>query len=150
MVKCACGGDPCASCIASGECLALADATVFTQTPSRTKGTKLAARVALLIRTHAEALQEALRMAELHAVYIEDDLPEFDGYESLKAVTSPGLAGAGFIAIQGASITSELTKHEQGYERYEKLRKLNPQQFQKLWETNLTTGQHFDDLVDKL
>ena len=150
MPICAVGGDPCASCIASGECLALADATVFTQTPSRTKGTKLAARFKLLIRTHAEALQEALRMAELHALNIEDELPEYDGYESLKAVTLPGLAGAGLIALQVSSITSELTKHELGYERYEKLRKLNPRQFQELWETNLTTGQPFDGLVDKI
>ena len=89
-------------------------------------------------------------MAELHALNIEDELPEYDGYESLKAVTLPGLAGAGLIALQVSSITSELTKHELGYERYEKLRKLNPRQFQELWETNLTTGQPFDGLVDKI
>lgn len=33
--------------------------------------------------------------------------------------------------------------------RYEYLRRLNPQQFQALWETNLKTGRHFDDLVDE-
>lgn len=33
--------------------------------------------------------------------------------------------------------------------RYEYLRRLNPQQFQALWETNLKTGRHFDELVDE-
>jgi hypothetical protein len=34
--------------------------------------------------------------------------------------------------------------------RYEKLRRLNPRQFQELWNKNLQTGIAFDTLVDEL
>ena len=37
-----------------------------------------------------------------------------------------------------------------GWQRYEKVRKLNPAQFADLWKENLTTGVHFDILVDQL
>ncbi len=49
----------------------------------------------------------------------------------------------------------KLFKHEylvfmKGYERYEKLRKLNPKQFLELWEECLKMDVRFDDQVDKL
>ncbi len=37
-----------------------------------------------------------------------------------------------------------------GYNRYEKLRRLNLQQIKELYLKNLRTGEHFDILVDKL
>lgn len=37
-----------------------------------------------------------------------------------------------------------------GYNRYEKLRRLNLQQIKELYLKNLRTGEHFDTLVDKL
>ena len=40
--------------------------------------------------------------------------------------------------------------HEKGYRRYEKLRKLNPRQFEEIYLKNIHTGQKFDDLVDEI
>jgi FtsZ-binding cell division protein ZapB len=37
-----------------------------------------------------------------------------------------------------------------GHDRYEKLRRLSPMQFHELYEKNLTSGTHFDTLVDQL
>jgi transcription elongation factor GreA-like protein len=37
-----------------------------------------------------------------------------------------------------------------GYARYEALRKLNPRQFQELWEKNIRYDIDFDVLVDEL
>lgn len=34
--------------------------------------------------------------------------------------------------------------------RYEKVRKLNPQQFKDIYEQNIKTGDRFDDLIDRL
>ena len=34
--------------------------------------------------------------------------------------------------------------------RYETVRKLNPRQFSELYERNITSGQSFDDLVDRI
>lgn len=34
--------------------------------------------------------------------------------------------------------------------RYETVRRLNPREFTKLYKRNITTGEHFDDLVDQL
>lgn len=34
--------------------------------------------------------------------------------------------------------------------RYEKVRKLNPQQFAELWQRNINGEGSFDDLVDRL
>jgi len=39
---------------------------------------------------------------------------------------------------------------ETAHKRYEALRKLNPPQFTKLCQMNISTGQSFDSLVDKL
>lgn len=35
-------------------------------------------------------------------------------------------------------------------DRYEKVRVLNASQFARLYRQNIETGEHFDDLVDKL
>lgn len=40
-------------------------------------------------------------------------------------------------------------KHKRGHERYEKLRKLNAQQFSALYERNIL-GENFDEMVDEL
>lgn len=40
--------------------------------------------------------------------------------------------------------------HIQGWQRYEKLRKLNPRQFGDLWDEALKGDKRFDDLVDDL
>ena len=47
---------------------------------------------------------------------------------------------------------SNKTKYDykKGYERYEKLRKLNPRQFYELYSESIKTGKRFDDLVDEL
>ena len=37
-----------------------------------------------------------------------------------------------------------------GWQRYEKVRKLNPHQFTEIWKKNLATGVHFDKLIDEL
>jgi hypothetical protein len=39
---------------------------------------------------------------------------------------------------------------KQGNDRYEKLRKLNVSQFKDLYKKNISSGERFDDLVDKL
>src|SRR3990167_1363593 len=46
----------------------------------------------------------------------------------------------------------EATPHQwrMGFERYEKLRRLNPREFSALWEEALESGKHFDELVDEL
>lgn len=51
-------------------------------------------------------------------------------------------------AVQAAAM--DLEKFEPGYRRYEKLRRLNVQQFQALFKKNLETGVAFDELVDAL
>lgn len=38
----------------------------------------------------------------------------------------------------------------QAHERYEKLRRLTPAEFQGLYRRNICGGERFDDLVDKL
>lgn len=43
----------------------------------------------------------------------------------------------------------ELHDFKLGYERYEKLRKLNARQFSELYERNIR-GENFDEMVDKL
>lgn len=40
-------------------------------------------------------------------------------------------------------------KYKLGHDRYEKLRKLNPRQFDELYARNLS-GENFDEMVDKL
>lgn len=44
----------------------------------------------------------------------------------------------------------ERDEYKIGHDRYEKLRRLSPMQFHELYEKNIQTGEHFDDLVDKL
>lgn len=51
-------------------------------------------------------------------------------------------------AVQAAAM--DIAKFESGYRRYEKLRRLNVQQFQALFKKNLETGVAFDDLIDAL
>jgi hypothetical protein len=45
---------------------------------------------------------------------------------------------------------SEIEQLQVGHDRYEKLRRLNPNQFKKLYEKNLTSNIPFDILVDQL
>ena len=40
--------------------------------------------------------------------------------------------------------------YKKGWIRYEKLRKLNPRQFEELYLKNIQTGKKFDDLVDEI
>lgn len=40
--------------------------------------------------------------------------------------------------------------YKKGYERYEKLRKLNPRQFFDLYSESIKSGKRFDDFVDEL
>jgi hypothetical protein len=44
----------------------------------------------------------------------------------------------------------EREEYKVGYDRYEKLRRLSPAQFAELYKKNLTSGIHFDTLVDQL
>ena len=44
----------------------------------------------------------------------------------------------------------ERDEYKIGHDRYEKLRRLSPIQFHELYEKNIKTGEHFDNLVDKL
>ncbi|MGZ8907302.1 MAG: hypothetical protein ACXW1U_16470 [Methylobacter sp.] len=41
-------------------------------------------------------------------------------------------------------------KWRQGFNRYEKLRKLDPRRFEELYRENLRTNTPFDELVDRL
>ena len=43
-----------------------------------------------------------------------------------------------------------ITDWRKGYERYEKLRKLNPNDFANLFYKNLELGKPFDTLVDEI
>lgn len=51
-------------------------------------------------------------------------------------------------AVQAAAF--DIARFEAGHWRYEKLRRLNAQQFQELFKRNIETGVAFDDLVDAL
>lgn len=42
-----------------------------------------------------------------------------------------------------------MTNLEKNAARYEFVRRMTPQQFQSLWQENIKTGRHFDDLVDE-
>jgi hypothetical protein len=44
----------------------------------------------------------------------------------------------------------ERDEYRAGWQRYEKLRKLNPRQFGELWERHLKEDMRFDDMVDAL
>jgi hypothetical protein len=44
----------------------------------------------------------------------------------------------------------QIEEYKIGHDRYEKLRRLSPMQFHELYEKNLTSGTHFDTLVDQL
>jgi hypothetical protein len=44
----------------------------------------------------------------------------------------------------------ERDKYKIGHDRYEKLRRLNLEQFKELYLKNLRTGENFDTLVDQL
>jgi len=52
--------------------------------------------------------------------------------------------------ISLAGIVRAVEKRNVGYLRYEKIRKLNPQQYIALVDTCLLSGEHFDEAVDKL
>lgn len=41
-------------------------------------------------------------------------------------------------------------RYRQGYNRYEKLRRLNPREFTELWKTHLSSTKTFDEMVDDL
>ena len=58
-------------------------------------------------------------------------------------------AGVGEKAMLGylAECVANLKK---GHDRYEKVRKMNPQQFAELCRQNIQVGKLFDDLVDGL
>lgn len=45
---------------------------------------------------------------------------------------------------------SEYHKIKDGFDRYEKVRKLNPRQFKEIYEENIKTGVPFDELIDRL
>lgn len=35
-------------------------------------------------------------------------------------------------------------------ERYRKVRRLNPREFQEIWHENVRTGKHFDSIIDEI
>lgn len=47
-------------------------------------------------------------------------------------------------------LKQERDEYKIGHDRYEKLRRLSPKEFHDLYDKNLTSGTHFDTLVDKL
>jgi CO dehydrogenase/acetyl-CoA synthase beta subunit len=47
-------------------------------------------------------------------------------------------------------LEQERDKYKIGHNRYEKLRRLNLEQFKELYLKNLRTGENFDTLVDQL
>ena len=54
------------------------------------------------------------------------------------------------LVIRLSKLIRMCKEFEQGYNRYEKLRKLNPQQFKVLWIHSLYNRIPFDELVDGL
>jgi hypothetical protein len=53
-------------------------------------------------------------------------------------------------ATERTEVLLEREEYKVGYDRYEKLRRLSPAQFAELYKKNLTSGIHFDTLVDQL
>lgn len=49
-----------------------------------------------------------------------------------------------------SDVDARIAELERSHQRYEKLRRLNPQQFIALFTSSLQTGVAFDDLVDRL
>ena len=49
-----------------------------------------------------------------------------------------------------AYLKQECTRLKIGYDRYEKLRKLNAQQFTELYRAWFRSGKTFDEMVDEL
>ena len=53
--------------------------------------------------------------------------------------------------MQGSKMSNKtIDDYKKGYERYEKLRKLNLRQFSELYSESIKSGKRFDDLVDEL
>jgi len=52
------------------------------------------------------------------------------------------------LRAQSAELAAE--KYRQGHNRYEKLRRLNVTQFQRLYQRNIRGEGRFDDLVDEM
>ena len=48
------------------------------------------------------------------------------------------------------STDNNVKELEKSHVRYETVRKLNPVQFAKLYQLNISSGEHFDSLVDKV
>lgn len=82
----------------------------------------------MISRSDADELMRRLRKAADH--------PERLGASAAKA-----------IFWQAANQLEELII---GHLRYEKVRRLNPRQWQEAWDICLQTGKRFDDFVDEL
>lgn len=54
------------------------------------------------------------------------------------------------LVIMLSKLINMCKEFEQGYNRYEKLRKLTPMEFQALWRSSIHNKTPFDDLVDRL
>jgi len=50
-----------------------------------------------------------------------------------------------FMPMEG----DEVDRLKLGNARYETIRQLNPNQFTALWKKSMSTGERFDDLIDK-
>ena len=148
MVKCVTGGMPCKSCQLTGVCLALEDAAAF-NTPTNTMKITSHDKAKALIELLQGALNDALRIAELNSVWIEDDIQEWDGYLDLKCVLTPLDEGGLCVKSLTTKLLWDCKEADKGRKRYEKLRRLNVAEFSDLFNRNLA-GERFDDMVDSL
>lgn len=86
-----------------------------------------------------------IRIAELYKLDIWDFV-WFNNHEILRTNELRQIADK----LDELNGKKSIQDHEKGYRRYEKLRKLNPRQFEELYLKNIQTGQKFDDLVDEI
>jgi hypothetical protein len=84
---------------------------------------------------------------------MKEEIPE-SFWEALVEVKDKDIENARELFLTAMELAKnykdERDKYKIGYDRYEKLRRLNLQQIKELYLKNLRTGEHFDILVDKL
>ena len=85
-----------------------------------------------LLADAASVMELYARVVDAYAIDIED----WDGYIDPWSI------------MRDISIHAESNKEVNAYDRYERLRKLTPREFDKLWAECLTTCVPFDKLVD--
>ena len=102
-------------------------------------------KLAFAYRTIAalEVERDTLR-AEVEQLQTERD--------TLRAVASTlhdAMTAAGMTPEDAAQLPALIAAWRKGAARYERVRRLDPNQFGTLWQRNIQTGERFDDLVDE-